>query len=780
MYLKTVLVSLLFFLLLVNDNSAQEKIKPLYLRNDVPIAQRLDDLMQRMTLHEKVGQMCQYVGLEHQRQTARMRFGEDINADDAHGFYKDLSPADVAQMVKQGLIGSFLHVVTLEEANELQKLALQSRLKIPLLIGIDAIHGNALVRGATVYPTPLTLASSWQPELVQQVGQQTALEMRALGMHWTFTPNVDVARDPRWGRVGETFGEDPFLVGKMGVAMIRGLQQDNAAPFQNVIACAKHFVGGGEPLNGINAAPTDVSRLTLYQIFFPPFWEAIKAGAYTVMAAHNEVEGQPCHGSRFLLTDVLRKQMGFNGFVVSDWMDIERLHTLHHVAADLNDAFRLAVDAGVDMHMHGPKFLEGVVELVQQGKLSEARINQAVRAILKAKFQLGLFEQPLVNAEQAEKIVFNPKHQKLALQAARESIVLLKNNGLLPLPLNKPLKILVTGPNANNQTLLGDWTLEQPEEKVITVLEGLQQEKSPSVDIEFFDCGSNILQLQDEKIEQAAQKAGEADVNIVVVGSNSLRYQNEAKTSGENVDRAHINLAGKQRQLVQKIVATGKPVVVVLINSRPLAEPWMVDQVDALIEAWEPGSFGGKALAEIIFGKVNPSGKLPVTIPRNEGQIQMVYNYKPSMYFHHYLDEAESPLFPFGFGLSYTSFDIRDLRVEPKQIGFDDTVSVTVRLKNNGPRAGKEVVQLYLRDEVSSLTRPIKELKAFRKIELKAGEERVVRFQLAARALGFFDGNGDYRLEPGWFTVMVGNSSADRDLLKARFELVKRGLKLNE
>ncbi len=763
--------SLLIILLFVRTGFVGET--PAYLNSNLSIEKRVDDLLSRMTLEEKVGQMCQYVGLEHQREVAKKKLGDKADLDDAYGFYPDLSPRDVKRMVKEGKIGSFLHVVTAREANELQKLALQSRLKIPLLIGIDAIHGNGLVRGATVYPTPITLASSWDPDLLRQVGRQTALEMRACGMHWTFTPNVDVARDARWGRVGETFGEDPFLVTQMGVAMIRGLQDGGNSPLERVIATAKHLVGGGEPINGLNAAPTDISRRTLFEIFLPPFQAAVKAGAYTIMAAHNEIEGEPCHGSHYLLTEILREKMGFDGFVVSDWMDIERLHTLHHVEGSLKDAFRRAVVAGVDMHMHGPHFWENVIALVREGRIPEERIDQAVRAILKAKFALGLFEHPLVNLKQVPEKLFTEEHRKLALESARQSIILLKNNGLLPLKLQKGMKILVTGPNANNHTILGDWTLPQPEKNVTTILEGIQQLAGNTIEVRYFDSGEDLFHLSEEKIRWAGEMARKTDLSIVVVGSNSLRFLTGKKSSGENVDRARINLVGKQLELVQKIASAGKPVVVVLVNSRPIGEPWIAENVDAIIEAWEPGSLGGQAVAEVLFGKVNPSGKLPITIPRSVGQIQMVYNYKPSMYAHRYVDESIAPLYPFGFGLSYTTFHISQLQLSQKQIKKDGKLEVRVVVENTGERPGSEVVQLYLRDEVCTYTRPIKELKGFQKIFLQPGEQKEVRFTIKSDMLGFYDRDGNYQLEPGWFTVMIGNSSRDSNMLTDRFELVE-------
>ena len=758
--------------LLLAATVARGAVRPDYLNPKLPVEKRLDDLLARMTLEEKVGQMCQYVGLQHQREVAKKKFGEHADLDDAHGFYPNLSPKDVAQLVVEGKVGSFLHVVTAKEANALQRLALKSRLKIPLLIGIDAIHGNGLVRGVTVYPTPLTLASAWDPALVEEVGRQTAVEMRACGMHWSFTPNVDVARDPRWGRTGETFGEDPYLVSQMGAAMVRGLQTGGGTAESRVVACAKHLVGGGEPLNGLNAAPTDISRRTLFEIFLPSFKAAVDAGAYTVMAAHNEIEGEPCHGSHYLLTDILRGQMGFRGFVVSDWMDIERLYSLHHVVGSEKEAYERAVLAGIDMHMHGPGFWEGVVELVRAGRIPESRIDEAARAILRPKFELGLFEHPFVDTTAIPSKVYTEEHRKLALECARQGIVLLKNDGLLPLDRQGKLRILVTGPNANNHTVLGDWTLPQPEDRVVTILEGLRQVAGPGAQVTYYDSGEDIFHIDPARIRRAGELARQADVNVVVVGSNSLRFLTELKTSGENVDRAHINLAGRQLELIQAVHASGKPLIVVFVNSRPLGEPWVAEHANAILEAWEPGSLGGQAVAEVIFGVVNPSGKLPITIPRCEGQIQMVYNYKPAMYAHRYRDEKSTPLYPFGYGLSYTTFRLSDLKLSAEHVKTGDSLTVSVKLQNTGRVAGAEVVQLYIRDEVCTYTRPVQELKGFRKVFLQPGEAKTVSLKLDPQGLGYYDRDGRYVLEPGWFTVMVGTSSRDPNMLKARFELV--------
>ena len=650
---KVVPISLLCFIIFfISCNDIKNTDNPKYLNPMLSIDKRVDDLMQRMTLEDKVSQMNQFVGLEH------MRSGnpnDDKANNDAQGFYKDLSINDVTNLTIEGKIGSFLHVLTAKEANYLQELALKSPLKIPLLIGIDAIHGNALVSGTTVYPSPIGLASTWDDSFLYSVGKQTAKEMRATGSHWAFTPNIDILRDPRWGRVGETLGEDPFMVGNMGASMINGFQQDDFTGTQKVIACAKHLIGGGESINGLNAAPADISLRTLREVHLPPYKKAIDAGVYSIMAAHNELNGVPCHMNKWLMTDVLRDEFGFNGFYVSDWLDIERINTLHHTAKDMKEASYLSVDAGMDMHMHGPKFTEAIIASVEEGKLSIDRVNDACRKILTAKFKLGLFENRFVDLEKKEEFLFTKEHKATALESARKGIVLLKNNGILPLQESSSKKnIFVTGPNANNQSILGDWHAVQPSENVTTIYEGIKalgETKGYSVD--YFNSGENIRKIKDSKIkEEAAEKAKKADFAIVVVGDNSMRYKWKDKTAGENMARASLNLFGKQLDLIKEIKKTGTPVVVVLVNGKPISEPWLQNNIPAILESWEPGNLGGQAVAEILFGDVNPSGRLPLTVPRSVGQLRMIYNHKPSAYFHKYADEKKTPLYPFGYGLS--------------------------------------------------------------------------------------------------------------------------------
>ena len=737
-----------------------------YLNSKEPVEKRVKDLMKRMTLEEKVFQMNQFVGLDHMRKAERDLTEEELHSNDAQGFYKGVFSDDVAAMTQRGEIGSFLHVLTPEESNLLQSLAEKSRLKIPLLIGIDAIHGNALVSGTTVYPSPITLASTWTDSYLETIGNQTAKEMRATGSQWTFTPNIDVLRDPRWGRVGETFGEDHLLVGNLGAAMIKGFQQNDFTGTQKVIACAKHMIAGGEPVNGLNAAPMDVSVRTLKEVHLKPYKQAIDAGVYSIMAAHNELNGIPCHMSSWLMTDLFRKQWGFKGFFVSDWMDIERIETLHNVASSLKEASFLSVNAGMDMHMHGVKFPEAVVALVNEGKLSIGRVNDACEKILTAKFKLGLFENRMVDIAAIPEKIFTIEHQKVALETAQKGIVLLKNNGLLPLKKVKSVKrILVTGPNANNQTILGDWHAAQPENNVTTIFEGIKSlGNKKGYQVEFFNSGESIRRIKDKDILEAARQAEGADYAVIVVGDNSMRYKWKEKTAGENMGRGALDLPGKQLELVKAIKSTGTQVIVVLVNGRPISEPWMQGHIPAILEAWEPGSLGGQAVAEIIFGDINPSGKLPLTVARDVGQLRMIYNHKPSTYFHKYAIKKTTPLYPFGYGLSYTSFKYSKPRLSNSILYPDKTIEVSVSVTNTGNYDGDEVVQMYIRDQISSATRPVKELKGYQRIFLKKGETKQVSFNIDKATLAFYDIEMNYCVEPGDFSIMVGSSSDKKDL----------------
>ncbi len=741
--------------------------KELYKDPSAPIKDRVEDLLKCMTLEEKVGQMNQYVGLEHIRTAGRTLTEAQLKNNTAQAFYPGITDKDVAALTEQGLIGSFLHVLTIKEANELQHLAMKSRLQIPILFGIDAIHGNANAPDNTVYPTNIGLASSFDTALAYKIARQTAAEMRAMNMHWTFNPNVEVARDARWGRCGETYGEDPYLVSQMGVQAVKGYQ-GNLDSENDVLACVKHFVGGSEPINGTNGAPADLSERTLREVFFPPFKACADAGAMSFMMAHNELNGMPCHEDSWLMNDILRGEWKFKGFVVSDWMDIEHIYDLHAAAPSIKDAFCQSILAGMDMHMHGVKWQEDVVALVKEGRISEARIDESVRKILTIKFRFGLFEHPYADEKNTMKVRLSPEHRATALQAAREAIVLLKNDGILPLDSTKYKKVLVTGINADDQNILGDWSAVEKPENVWTVLRGLR-EAQPNTNFDFVDQGWDPRNMSQAKVDEAVNKAKDADLNIVVAGEYMMRFRWTERTSGEDTDRSDLDLVGLQNELIQRIAASGKPTILILISGRPLSINWPAKHLPAIINAWEPGMYGGRAIAEILYGKVNPSAKLAISIPRTSGQVQQIYNHKPSQYFHPYAVTESTPLYPFGYGLSYSTYKYDNLKLSTQKISQNGSVEVSVDVTNTGKMDGDEVVQLYIRDCFSTYTRPVKELKDFARISLKAGETKTVRFTVTPDKLSTLDKNLKPIVEPGDFVVMVGASSQDNDLLKQTF-----------
>ena len=764
-------IILLIIVLTLGSCNNHNEVK--YVNKEYSIDVRLDDLMSRMTLEEKVAQMTQFVGLNYITDADRNMTAEEILNSDSRASYRGLLKKDIAQMVADGKIGSFLHVLTMREANRLQELAQKSRLKIPLLIGIDAIHGNGMVAGTTVYPSPISLASTFNENIVFKIGQETAKEVRAHGSHWAFTPNVDVLRDPRWGRVGETFGEDPYLVGNFGVQMIKGLQSDDFSGFDNVIACAKHFVAGSEPVNGLNVSPMDISERSLREIYLKPFKRAVDAGVYSVMAAHNEINGIPAHMHKELLTDVMRNEFDFEGFYVSDWLDINRINVLHKIAKDFKEAIYYAVDAGMDMNMHGPNFLENVIELVEDGKLDIKRIDESARKILYAKFKLGLFENPFVSPDDLDENVFTEEHKSTALDAARKSIVLLKNDGILPLSKKRGKKILVTGPNSNNHSVLGDWVFAQPEDNVITIYEGIKTlGDSKGYQIDFHDSNSDIRSISQSDIIKTVNKAKNYDQIIVVVGDNSQRILKSKRTAGENMGRANLNLAGKQLELVQKLKKINKNVIVIYVNGKPIAEPWIDNNISGVIESWELGSMAGQAVAEVVFGDVNPGGKLPLTFPRSVGQLQMIYNHKPSQYFHKYAFEKVTPLYPFGHGLSYSKFNYSNFELSKDE--NEDLINVSVEIKNDSNIAGDEVVQLYFNDSFSSVTRPVKELVSYERVFIEPGETKTVKLKVPIENLAFYDINMVYCVEEGEFEFMVGGSSDSKFHLKKSIKIENR------
>lgn len=763
---------ILWTMIVCAAGACKKEDKLVYRDTAATVEERVEDLLKRMTLEEKVGQMNQFVGTEHIRANQEAMTEEELQNNTANAFYPGHTPEDVEHWTEQGLIGSFLHVLTPEEANHLQSLAMKSRLKIPVIFGIDAIHGNANAPDNTVYPTNIGLACSFDTAMAYTIARQTAKEMRAMNMHWTFNPNVEVARDPRWGRVGETFGEDPYLVTLMGIQSVKGYQGNLSGP-EDVLACIKHFVGGGQPANGTNGSPADLSERTLREVFLPPFKAGVDAGAMSLMTAHNELNGIPCHSNEWLMTEVLRGEWKFPGFIVSDWMDIEHIHDLHATAENLKEAFYQSVMAGMDMHMHGIYWNEYVTELVREGRIPESRIDESVRRILEIKFRLGLFEQPYADIEAGKQVRLCDVHRRTALEAARNSVVLLKNDGLLPLQPGKYRRVLVTGINADDMNILGDWSAVQREENVTTVLEGLQQ-VAPDTHFDFVDQGWDPRNMDPAQVAEAAAKARQADLNIVVAGEYMMRFRWADRTGGEDTDRSDIDLVGLQNELIRKVAASGKPTVLVLINGRPLGVEWAAENLPAVIEAWEPGMYGGQAIAEILYGRVNPSAKLAVTIPRSVGQVQMIYNHKPSQYFHPYAVKPSTPLYPFGYGLSYTTYRYGRLQLEKQEIGPEESLRVSVEVTNTGGREGTEIVQLYLRDRFSSVTRPVKELKDFARVPLKAGETKTVRFTITPDKLGFYDKKMQWTVEPGEFIVMAGPSSSDEQLLKESFWVMEK------
>lgn len=742
--------------------------KERYQDASLPVEERVKDLMSKMTLEEKVAQMCQYVGIGHAVKAKKMpdasrtMGGIDAIAAD------NLGLKGLPKRLALGEVGSCLHVTSAEEANQIQEYARLSRLKIPVLIGIDAIHGNGLHKGVTIYPTSIGMASTFNPDLLRKTGEQTAREMRAAGMHWTFNPNIEITRDPRWGRTGETFGEDTYLVTRMGVALIKGLQGENGVEKDRVAACAKHMLGGGEPAGGLNAAPADMSEQKMREVYLPPFEAAVReAHVYSIMPAHNEVNGIPCHANAELMLGVARKEFGFKGFFISDWLDIERLKDMHAYLPSQNEAFCTAVEAGVDMHMHGPNFMEAIVDSVKKGRISEARIDAAIRKILELKFLLGLFDNPFVDVEKGKKDIFSKEHRDTALEAARQSIVLLKNDNLLPVKPGVFKRILVVGPNADSQGMLGDWAFEQPRENFVTVVDGIRK-VFPDATVETACLEPQIVAMKEKDIADAEKKAKEADLNIVVVGENSQRYF-RTPTCGENRDRDNLELPGLQQELLEKVHASGKPTILVLINGRPLGLPWADRKVPAIIEAWEPGSFGGLAIAEIIAGQVNPSGRLPISIPRHVGQIPTIYNHKKSQYSRHFtMSPVTGALYPFGYGLSYTTWKYGDVKLSKSTIKPDETIIASCDVTNTGEREGTETVQLYINDEYGSVTRPVKELRGFERVTLKPGETRAVTFDISPKVLQCYTARKTWEVEPGTFKIMIGSSSRDKDLKQAQ------------
>jgi beta-glucosidase len=698
-------------------------------------------LLARMTLEEKLGQLQQLDG-------------------EANGNYRP----EHLQMVRQGLLGSTLNVRGAQRTNELQRIALtESRLKIPLIFGFDVIHGYR-----TIFPIPLGEAASWDPAAVERAASIAAAETRAAGVHWTFAPMLDIARDPRWGRITEGSGEDPYLGSLMARARVRGFQGTDYSANNKVVACAKHWVAYGAAEAGRDYNTTDVSETTLREVYFPPFKAAVDAGVGTFMSAFNDLNGVPASANPFTLTDVLRGEWKFDGFVVSDYTSVEEL-IKHGVAANGAEAVREALSAGVDMEMVSRLYNKHGGELLKEHKLSQQTIDEAVRRILRIKFRLGLFDKPYADEALERTVVFSSANVAAAREIAVRSIVLLKNDHNV-LPLDKSVRsIALIGPLADSrQDMLGSWNGDGKPEDAVTLLQGLKA-KVPQTKINYAK-GCEINGDNADGFKAAVSAARESDVAIIAVGES-------ADMSGEAASRSSLDLPGRQLDLVKAVQATGKPTVVVLMNGRPLTINWMAENTPAILETWFAGTQAGNAIADVLFGDVNPGGKLPVTFPRSVGQIPLYYNHKNTgrppeannKYTSKYLDVAWTPLFPFGYGLSYTQFKITNLQLSARRIPLNGKLTVSVDIENTGTRAGDEVVQLYIHDTAASVTRPVKELKGFQRVTLQPSEKKRVEFVLSTEQLGFWNRQMRFTVEPGEFKVMVGSNS--EQLIESKFEI---------
>jgi len=715
----------------------------------------IENLMSRMTIEEKLGQLNQFPG---------QRTEDGIRVSKEHVEY-----------IKKGYVGSFLSIAGAVYLGELQRFAVEeSRLGIPLIIGYDVIHGFR-----TIFPVSIAEACSWDPEAVERSARIAATEAAAAGIHWTFAPMVDIARDPRWGRIVEGSGEDPYLGSIMAAARVRGFQGEDLSKPNTLLACAKHFVAYGGAEGGRDYNTVDVSERTLHEIYLPPFHAAVNAGVGTVMGGFNEINGIPMHANRYLLTEILRGKWDFNGLVISDYNAIAEM-LVHGIGGTREEVGLLALKAGVDMDMFSGIYLNNIKGFVKNGKLSQKIIDKAVQRVLRAKYQLGLFEDPYEynNPQRERDILLHPVHLEFAREMACKSIVLLKNeNNILPLRKNTG-KIAVIGPLADDKDApLGSWSALGDPNDVKTIMAGIKGAVLPETKI-FHTKGCDVQGEDSSGFEYAIKIAKQSDIIILVLGESRFM-------SGEGASRSTLDLPGLQNELAKIIINTGKPVILILVNGRPLSVSWLVEKAHAVLETWFLGIQMGPATADVLFGDYNPSGKLVVSFPRTVGQIPIYYNHKNTgrppteqRNTSKYLELPSSPLFPFGYGLSYTAFEYNNLNIVHDKIGANDTLFISVELENIGKRTGCEVVQLYIQDPCASVTRPVKELRGFQRVTLKAGEKTKVYFQLTMNDLAFYNLNMKRVVEPGSFKVFVGTNS--EDVLVTQFEYVGDLLILNE
>jgi len=718
---------------------------------------RIDSLLQHMTLEEKIGQVTQYAW--HMTMTGPE--GKEI---------------DLQQEIKNGKVGSVLNLSGADETYEIQKIAVeQSRLGIPIIFGLDVIHGYK-----TIFPIPLGEAASWDIDAIERSARIAASEAAAAGIHWTFAPMVDIARDPRWGRIMEGAGEDPYLGACIAAARVRGFQGNDLSDPNTILACVKHYAAYGAAIAGRDYNTVDISRQTLRGIYLPPFKAAVDAGAGSVMTSFNELNGIPATGSDFLINEILKNHWNFKGFVVSDWNAIREM-IAHGFAKDTYEAALYAIHAGVDMDMMGMIYSTELSNLLNDNIITENNIDEAVKRILRTKVSLGLFRDPYkyCSTKREHELLLHPDHCEAARDMARKSIVLLKNENNV-LPLNKNIKsIAVIGPLADNKDdLIGSWSARGEGKDVITLLAGIKSKVSPKTKV-LFAKGCNINDEDTSLFKKAIETAEQAEIIIAAVGESR-------DMSGEAASRAYLDLPGVQNQLLRELNKTGKPIIVVLANGRPLVLTWMSEHIPAILETWLLGTQTGHAVADVLFGDYNPSGKLPVSFPYAVGQIPVYYNHKSTgrpevqntRYCSKYLDIPNKPLYPFGYGLSYTTFAYSDLQLNKYEILVNDTLYASINIKNTGETAGEETIQLYIRDVVASLTRPVKELKRFKKIMLDAGECKEIGFTLSAADLGFYNQNMNYTIEPGKFKIFIGTNS--ENTLETDFVLLPDSLSETE
>ena len=768
--MKSLKISALIFftaLLSINIAKAQAQQSKQAVAEKAKMDKFVAGLMARMTMDEKIGQ----INLP--------AIGFDVTG--------PLVSQDVDKKIKSGLVGGVFNTYTPEAVRKLQDIAVkETRLGIPLIFGYDVIHGHK-----TIFPVPLALACTWDMALIEQSARIAAQEASADGLNWTFSPMVDIARDPRWGRVAEGAGEDPWLGSQVAKAMVKGYQGDDLKKNNTILACVKHFAlyGGAEAGRDYNTV--DMSLEKMYNEYLPPYLAAFNAGAGSAMSSFNEINGVPATANKWLMTDLLRKQWGFGGFVVTDYTAINELIE-HGVGKDLKDVSAQALNAGIDMDMVGEGFLIHTKTLIKEGKVTPKTLDDACRRILEAKYKLGLFDDPYryINEDRAKNEILTPENRKAARIIAENSMVLLKNEKQL-LPLDPKLSIALIGPLANNQReMIGNWSAAGDWNKSVSVFSGIKSLLGNSSKV-FYAKGCNLLtdraflasisgdasvdaRSDDEMINEAYRTASQADVVVAVLGE-------PAGLSGEAASRTEIGLPGRQLELLQTLLKTGKPVVLVLMSGRPLTLEFEAANVPAILEAWLGGTETGNAVAEVLFGKYNPSGKLAMTFPVNVGQIPIYYNHKNTgrpyvgnrndKYKSRYLDVENAPLFPFGFGLSYTTFSYADLKLDKQKLTSNGTLNVSVTLTNTGKYDGTEVAQLYIRDLVGSITRPVKELKGFQKVFLKSGESRTLNFTLTPADLAFYNSNLQLNAEAGDFKIFVGTNS--ESCLEGSFELVK-------